>query len=146
VVVGGDRRSVEAALASSDLEFIENPAFAQSDMLESIKIGLRAMGDRPAAALITPGDLPAIRPETVRAVLHGWRESNDAVTVPVFNGRRGHPVLLPRRTWAEVMTLAPGQSLRTYLHRHAAEIRHVQVADPGIHRDIDTPDDYRVMR
>jgi molybdenum cofactor cytidylyltransferase len=128
------------------VELVENPAFAQGDMLESIQVGLQAMGPRPAAALITPGDLPAIRPETVRAVLHGWEESNDAVTVPVFEGRRGHPVLLPRRTWEEVMALETGQSLRTYLHQHAAEIRHVEVADPGIHRDVDTPDDYRVTR
>jgi molybdenum cofactor cytidylyltransferase len=146
VIVGADRLGVEAALAGSEVEFVENPAYAQGDMLGSIQIGLRAMGQSPAAALITPGDLPAIQPETVRAVLHGWQQSDDAITVPVSDGRRGHPVLLPRRAWTGVAVLEAGQSLRMYLRQHAAEIHHVEVADPGIHRDVDTPDDYRRAR
>jgi|SRR3990172_3419865 len=146
VVVGGDRRAVEQALAGSNVEFVENPRFADDEMLGSIQVGLRAMGDDPTAALLTPGDLPAIRPATVRALIDAWGESGDAICVPVCEGRRGHPVLLPRRAWPEVLALASGESLRSYLRLHAAELRPVEVPDPGIHADIDSPADYHGRR
>ena len=146
VVVGGDRQAVEQALAGSNVEFVENPRFADDEMLGSIQVGLRAMGDDPTAALLTPGDLPAIRPATVRALIDAWGESGDAICVPVCEGRRGHPVLLPRRAWPEVLALASGESLRSYLRLHAAELRPVEVPDPGIHADIDSPADYHGRR
>ena len=146
VVVGGDRRAVEQALAGSNVEFVENPRFADDEMLGSIQVGLSAMGDDPTAALLTPGDLPAIRPATVRALIDAWGESGDAICVPVCEGRRGHPVLLPRRAWPEVLALASGESLRSYLRLHAAELRPVEVPDPGIHADIDSPADYHGRR
>lgn len=146
VVVGGDRQAVEQALAGSNVEFVENPRFADDEMLGSIQVGLRAMGDEPTAALLTPGDLPAIQPATVRALIDAWGASGDAICVPVCEGRRGHPVLLPRRAWPEVLALASGESLRSYLRLHAAELRPVEVPDPGIHADIDSPADYHGRR
>jgi CTP:molybdopterin cytidylyltransferase MocA len=146
VVVGGDRQAVERALAGSGVEFVENPLYVQGEMLSSIQVGLRAMGDGPQAALLTPGDLPAIQPATVRAVVEAWAASSDALCVPVHGGRRGHPVLLPRRTWPEVLALGPGESLRTYLRLHVDEIQRVEVPDAGIHADLDSPQDYRQMR
>jgi len=146
VVVGGDRQSVEEALAGSRVEIIENLRHAEGEMLGSIQTGLRAMGDGPEGALVTPGDLPAIQPTTVRAVVEAWQDSPEAVCVPVYGGRRGHPVLLPRRNWAEVLALGAGESLRSYLRLHLDEVRSVEVPDAGIHADIDSPQDYRRNR
>jgi len=146
VVVGADREAIEQALAGSGVEFVENPRYADGEMLGSIQVGLRAMGDEPRAALLTPGDLPAIQPATVRALIEAWRASEDALCVPVHHGRRGHPVLLPRRTWPQVMALGPAESLRAYLRLHTAELEPVDVPDPGIHADIDSPEDYERKR
>lgn len=146
VVVGGDRQAVERALAAYEVEFVENPDYAQGQMLASIQVGLRAMGEAPHAAMLTPGDLPAIQPATVRAVAAAWTSSNDSLCVPVHDGRRGHPVLVPRRYWPDLLSLGPGDSLRTFLRLHADEIRRVEVPDAGIHVDIDTPEDYRAAR
>jgi CTP:molybdopterin cytidylyltransferase MocA len=146
VVVGGDREAIELALAGSGVEFAANPRYADDEMLGSIQVGLQAMDDEPAAALVTPGDLPAIRAATVRALIEAWAASEDAVCVPVYGGRRGHPVLLPRSAWPEVLALGPAESLRTYLRLRLADLRQVEVPDPGIHADIDTPVDYRQAR
>ena len=146
VVVGGDRQEVEAAVARSQVELVENPSFAEGEMLSSIQAGLRALGDLPAAALITPGDLPAMRPATVQAVVKAWETARDAICAPAYGGRRGHPVLLPRRVWPEVLALPSGQSLRDYLRLRIDDIQVVEVDDPGIHADVDTPQDYRATR
>jgi molybdenum cofactor cytidylyltransferase len=146
VVVGAEREAIERALTGRGVEFVENPLFADDEMLGSIQVGLRALGDGAAAALLTPGDLPAIQPSTVQALIEAWRASEDALCVPLYHGRRGHPVLLPRRTWPQVMALEPAESLRSYLRLHAADLRPVDVNDPGIHADIDSPEDYHPAR
>jgi CTP:molybdopterin cytidylyltransferase MocA len=146
VVVGGERQAIEAVLAKSGVELVENPDFAEGEMLSSIQVGLRALDDASPAALVTPGDLPGIQPSTVRFVVEAWTASGQAVCAPVHGGRRGHPVLLPRRVWPDVLGLRPGQSLRAYLREHRDEILHVEVEDAGIHADVDTPEDYRSVR
>jgi CTP:molybdopterin cytidylyltransferase MocA len=61
--------------------------------------------------------------------MDGW------VVLPVHGGRHGHPVLLARAVWPEVLALAPDDSLRTVVHRDAQRLREVEVDDPGIHRN-----------
>jgi CTP:molybdopterin cytidylyltransferase MocA len=143
VVVGGDRERVEHVLSGAEVEFVTNPGYADGEMLGSIQVGLRAIGEGSLAALLTPGDLPSIQPVTVRTLIEAWKDSPEVICVPAYGGRRGHPVLLPRRVWPEVLALGLDESLRTFLRLRLAEIRQVDVPDPGIHADIDFPDDLR---
>jgi len=146
VVVGAERAAVEAALAGEAVETVVNERFAEGEMLLSIQVGLRAMPVQAQAAMIVPGDLPAIQPETVAAVADAWRADPTRLCAPVHGGRRGHPVVIPRRLWTEVLALREGESMRSFLRRYEAEIVRVDVPDPGIHKDIDTPEDYRRVR
>jgi molybdenum cofactor cytidylyltransferase len=57
--------------------------------------------------------------------------------------RRGHPWLVARSLWNELLELQPPQSPRDFLNRHAGEILYVEVDNPSILADLDTPDDYR---
>jgi CTP:molybdopterin cytidylyltransferase MocA len=59
----------------------------------------------------------------------------ESVFLPVHRGRRGHPVLLARTVWREVLALGPDDSLRTVVHRDPERLRDVEVDDPGIHRN-----------
>jgi CTP:molybdopterin cytidylyltransferase MocA len=56
--------------------------------------------------------------------------------------RRGHPWLVRRELWAELLALRPPQTLRDFLNAHAEEIQYVET-DPTILKDLDTPEDYR---
>ncbi len=143
VVVGGDREAVERALGNEAVEFILNPRFTEGEMLLSIQAGLAAMGDEAQAALLTPGDLPSIRSATIRALLGAAEGAPDRICVPVHGGRRGHPVLIPRGYWSDLQALGEGQSLRGFLRAREGELLRVEVQDPGIHADIDTPADYQ---
>jgi len=111
-------------------------------MLSSIQAGLGAMGGEALAALLTPGDLPSIQPATVLAVVGTGKGAPDRLCVPVYGGRRGHPVLIPRAYWRDLLDLGEGESLRSFLRAREGEIIRVEVQDPGIHADIDTPADY----
>lgn len=145
VVVGGDREAVETALAGAGVEFSFNPDYEHGEMLSSVQAGLRALGPEVAAAMLAPGDLPDLRADTVERVRSAWEADRLHVCAPIHGSRRGHPLMIPRRFWPELLALGQGESLRTFLHRQA-DVTRVPVEDPGIHADLDTPDDYRRSR
>ena len=143
VVVGGDREGVEQALLGWRVGFVFNAAFARGEMLSSIQAGLRAVNVETEAAMLTPGDLPRMGASTVRALIEAGAAAPDRICAPVYRGRRGHPVLLPKAFWPDLLGLGEGDSLRTFLRARQGEIERVEVPDAGIHDDLDTPSDYQ---
>lgn len=143
VVTGHRREAIEAALAASPVRCVFNPAYADGEMLASLQAGLRAAPPERAGALLALADQPQMQPGVVVQVLQAFAESNgQAVIVPSYQMRRGHPVVLPRWLWQEVLDLAPGDSLRTVINRHAAAIRYLVVDTPSVLADLDTPEQY----
>jgi CTP:molybdopterin cytidylyltransferase MocA len=56
--------------------------------------------------------------------------------------RRGHPWLVPRALWAELLGLGTPLTLRDFLNAHAGDIAYVE-ADQTVLKDLDTPADYQ---
>lgn len=143
VVTGHRREAVEAALASYPVRCVFNLAYANGEMLASLQAGLRAVPPEHAGAMLALADQPQLQPGVVAQVLQAFTDSNgQAVIVPSYQMRRGHPVVLPRWLWQEVLDLAPGDSLRTVINRHTAAIRYLVVDTPSVLADIDTPEQY----
>ncbi len=144
VVTGSDREVVEALLHGTRARPVHNPAYRQGGMLSSIQAGLRVLERTPVqAALLMPGDLPKVRPATVRMLLEAWGEEPARLVVPSFRHRAGHPVVIPRERWPEILALGAGETLRDFFRRHQGEIRYVVVQDGGVLQDVDTPEAYR---
>jgi molybdenum cofactor cytidylyltransferase len=141
VVLGHDASLLRAGIAQP-AEFVVNPDHALGQ-LTSLQCGLRAAGAADAV-LFTPVDYPAFRHETVRAIADAWTGS-DAAVVPVFGGRRGHPVLIGRRMIEEMLALPAGGTARDVMHRYVRQTRYVETDDPGILRDIDIPEEYEAL-
>ena len=118
-------------------------------MLSSIQEGLAALGgaDRLAprgeVVLVAPADLPALRPATVAELL--WRRAAAAapLAVPIYQGKRGHPLAIAPDLLPEIDTLDAAIGLKQLLERHASAVLEVPVDDSGAVRDVDTPEDYQ---
>jgi molybdenum cofactor cytidylyltransferase len=141
VVTGGDRELVEASVRNS-ARTIFNPDYAAGEMLSSVQVGLAGMKPKAEAALIGLGDQPQVQERSVRAVLDGFRTSGSSLIVPSYQMRRGHPWLVTRPYWDEILKMRSPASLREFLNRHADEIYYVEIDDPSILQDLDTPEDY----
>jgi CTP:molybdopterin cytidylyltransferase MocA len=132
-----------AAAAGADVLALPEPT---ADMRETVERGLAWLEERHRPRpddwwLLAPGDSPAITAEVVRQLLAAADDSA-SVVVPVFGGRRGHPVLL-RWRHAEGIRAAPrGEGINAYLRSAAARTRELPVAEAGVLADLDTPDDY----
>jgi len=98
------------------------------------------------AALIVIGDQPQVQIDSLKLVLEEFARGKSSIIVPSYNMRRGHPWLVQKRYWAEILEMKSGESLRDFLNRHGDEIRYVNVNDPGVLQDLDTPEDYLKSR
>lgn len=143
VVSGAARKDVEDLCQRQKVRTVFNAAFSRDEMLGSLQEGLRGAGEGAEAALVTLGDQPQIQAATVRAVLKEFQESKSQLIVPSYQKHRGHPWLVSRPLWDEILQMGAPDSPREFLNRHAAEIRYVEIESPSILMDIDTPEDYK---
>lgn len=139
VVTGYQRERVAAIVAPyPQVEPVYNSHF-RLGMFTSVRAGAaRVEADW---LFITPGDYPLIEPATCRALLdarvgHPGRK----VFIPMFNGRKGHPVLMARQLVPALLAEPEHSNLRAFIHRTG--FVPVEVPDSGILKDIDTMDDY----
>ena len=142
VVLGYNAARIAAAVAPRPgLQVVVNQDYALGQ-LSSLQTGLRALPADAPAVLVTLVDHPAVRESTLDAIL---ARASAPLAVPRHQGRRGHPVLFSRRLIEELLALPPTASAKQVVHAHRDETILVEVDDPGILRDIDTPEDYREL-
>jgi molybdenum cofactor cytidylyltransferase len=145
VITGGDREQVEALIGDS-AKAVPNPDFAKGEMLSSVQAGLAGLKPGAKAVLIGLGDQPQIQARSVRLIVDAYRESGASIVVPSFQMRRGHPWLVTRQHWNEILGMRSSESLRDFLKRHGDKIHYVEIEDDSILQDLDTPEDYRIAK
>jgi len=143
VVTGHRRAAIAAALAGYAVRCVHNPTYASGEMLSSIQAGLATAHPANAGALLALADQPQMQVTVVRQLLHAFEASDgQALVIPSHALHRGHPILLPRWLWNEVLALPAGATLRTVIQDHAATIHYVEVSTPTVLADLDTPEQY----
>jgi molybdenum cofactor cytidylyltransferase len=141
VVLGSNAGEIRGRVHFDRARVVENPDYA-SGMSSSIQTGLRAIdGD---AALIVLADQPFVLPQTIDALTDAYRRSPSLITIPVFDGARGNPVLIDRTLFTEMMSVRGDTGFRAIFGAHAGSIRELPVDDRGVVTDIDTRDDYEL--
>ena len=127
-------------LAGSDVVVVSDEE-AQRGMGRSIASGVAA---RPHSAgwLILPGDMPLVRPASIRAVAAALRQH--PVAYAQYQGRRGHPVAFAAELYSELVVLNGDEGARRITARYPAF--GVDVDDAGVLMDVDTPADLAAAR
>ena len=145
VVTGGNREHIEA-LVDVSARTIFNPDFAKEEMLSSIQTGLSGLKQGTEAILIALGDQPQVQEGCVRQITGAFQESRASIVVPSFKMKRGHPWLVAKSLWDEILQMHSPESMRDFLNRHSEEIRYVEVGNNSILQDLDTLEDYLKSR
>ena len=141
VVVGCDKDEILEKIGYLQVSHCLNVNYKQG-MLSSVKCGLGSLPAIFEAALVFQGDQPLIKAETVNIVIRAYRQSGKGIVVPVFQKKRGHPLLVSSRYREEIEKLDYGEGLRGLALKFPEDVLEVQVNSPGILRDIDTPEEY----
>jgi molybdenum cofactor cytidylyltransferase len=146
VVTGGARGLVEEALATYPVRLVNNPDFEHTEMLASLSIGIRNLSPGIQAMLVVLGDQPTIRSQVVKQTAMAYLETGAGLIIPSFQMRRGHPWLVGRQFWGDLLSLSAEQTMRDFLMIHNQDISYIQVDTPGILTDLDTPEDYQKLK
>ncbi|MFP3044706.1 MAG: nucleotidyltransferase family protein [Thermocladium sp.] len=121
----------------SSIEVLINE-YPERGMLESVKLGLTKSIDADAVVL-TPGDYPLISSKDIDLLIDNYIDGHDLVAL-AYQGRIGHPLLIGRSLFDEVLELRDDEGgLKHLLSVHKPFI--VESSNPGILIDIDTEAD-----
>lgn len=138
VVLGHDARRVADALRTVDgdgrLALVGNPDHGRG-RATSIGAGIRSVRGA-TAAVVALGDMPGVRPATVRRLVAAYRGGSGSALAAAHRGRRGNPVLFDARHFPALASLSGGDGGRVVLST-AEDAALVETGDPGVRRDVD---------
>ena len=145
---GRELRALAEKAGAAVLELKSDTA----EMRDTIEHGLHWLEQqfRPTTAdgfLLLPADHPCVDPTIVQQILRA-RDcvTEQSIIVPVFEGRRGHPVWLSWRHVAVIRGLPKGLGLNSYLRQQTGKTLELPVSSPSILWDLDTPEDYEALQ
>lgn len=113
-------------------------------MLSSVQCGLKNIPGSAGAVLIIPGDQPLIEPAVTNRVIGAYRRSKKGIVMPVFKGKRGHPLLVDRKYIEEIINYGKHEVLRSLARIHKDDVLEVSVNTVAILKDFDTKEDYLI--
>lgn len=147
LVLGHEADAIRNAVAlPGRAHVVVNPAWADGQG-GSLACGLAAIEGDAAAAAVLLGDQPEVDARIIDAVLAAFRVEDDTALRPVWrdatgDAHPGHPVVLARRTWAELAMLGGDRGARELFRRHPDWVRELAMAGSPP-ADIDDAADYR---
>ena len=141
VVTGHESDRITTLLAPYPVRCIFNPRYDRAEMLVSLQVGLRALSSDVQAALVVPGDHPRLRRDIMQRVID--QHQPGALVIPSYQMKRGHPILIDRVWWDELVALPETATLREFIRLHEDHIRYEVVETDSVLRDIDTPEAYQ---
>jgi molybdenum cofactor cytidylyltransferase len=166
VVLGHHAEEIRQTVHLEGVETVVNPDY-QLGQTSSLQAGLRAL--QPAVAAVSPTptvvkecsdediaatvggpdavvlclvDHPAVRATTIREMVVCFLTSRALVVIPTHQGQRGHPVVIARALFTELLALGPDKGANTIIRKYRDQTRFVEVDDPGVLLDVDDPKIY----
>jgi molybdenum cofactor cytidylyltransferase len=140
IVTGYRADDLRAACCNlENISFVHNPDYATTDMLDSAKIGFRAVPNRYDRVFFTPADIPLIP----GSVIQGLLQRTEALVYPSYRFKKGHPVSIDVKYLEPILAFTGDGGLRGAFASLSVEPAYLETDDPGILMDMDTPDDYQ---
>ncbi|HUR20826.1 MAG TPA: nucleotidyltransferase family protein [Vicinamibacterales bacterium] len=136
VVSGGAQAVLSEALQGLAVTLTVNPKPARG-MFSSIQCGAAHLRAEDWGVLL-PGDMPYVRPETVAIVLSAAIRTGLSACA-TYGDRRGHPLVISTALRDRILQAPTDAKLNEV--RSDEDCLSVEVPDPGVHRDVDRPED-----
>jgi molybdenum cofactor cytidylyltransferase len=114
----------------------------QLGQFSSLQTGLRELPKQTEFVIVWPVDLPLVRKETVASLLAAAQTQKNPITVPLYQGRKGHPVIYSAETITKILLMESTHTGKELFEHFEGRITFTDVEDPAVLIDIDTPEDY----
>jgi molybdenum cofactor cytidylyltransferase len=111
----------------------------------SLRGGLSAVPSDARGVFIYPADMPLITPETLRELARRQQASARPAVMTQVHGVLGVPVFITRSLFPPLMMEEGDTGGAQYLRAHPDLVEPVHFDDPDLTRDVDRPEDYRLL-
>ena len=140
VVTGHQRDELEAAVKGLPVRLVHNPDFAQG-LGTSLRVGIAAVPADADGAIVCLGDMPQVDAGLIDRLIAAFDPDRGAlIVVPIFEGKRGNPVLWSRRFFPDLMAIEGDVGARYLIGRYPEAVVEVPVAGRAALVDVDTPE------
>lgn len=147
VVLGHEADQVRQALAGLGCHYVDNPDY-EAGQSTSVVAGVRAMFDGslvPDAVLFALGDMPCVKPETVRRLVGAYQTGHGDAIAAAYEGQRGNPVIFDAEFLPQLTGISGDRGARE-VFENAERAVLVETGDPGVLADVDEPADLEKLR
>jgi molybdenum cofactor cytidylyltransferase len=141
VVLGSEKEKILETIGDADFNYIFNPDY-RAGMITSVKCGIKALSSGCQTAMICLGDQPMTGADIMKQLIAESLTEARGIIVPVYEDKRGHPIMVNRRYFSEIEELSGDKGLRELLPKFPDDILEIRIQKSDILRDIDTPDEY----
>ena len=144
IVLGYQSDKVAEVIKDLNINLILNP-FWQEGQASSLKAALNTLDDTYSDLLIMLGDLPGVKSRHINRVIEEHLLTNNRrskITIPSFNGKKGNPVIWGRSFFPDLSNLEGDVGGRALFKHHPAAINLLDMDDPAVVTDTDTPEDF----
>ncbi len=146
VVLGYQHLSVENELSGYDVLYVVNPKYEQGQGT-SVQCGLNALSGYKKASLICLADQPLVDAQHLIQLMAAFESRSEAkeIVVPVYNAKRGNPVVISEPVRQEVKKKYGSSGCRKYIDEHPWLVEWASFDDAAYTQDIDTPEEYNKL-
>ena len=137
VVLGYQAEEVTKQIADRPIKTMVNPVYSQG-MGTSIAAGLNLVDSQAQAVMLALADQPFVDSQTIDRLVEEFQAHDKGIAIPVYRGRRGHPIIFSMKYEAQLSGLTSDIGGREIIKEHPEDVLEVAVDCEGIIIDIDT--------
>ncbi len=139
VVTGHQSDAIRAALDGHDIIVVHNPDYG-AGLSSSLRTGLAALPLDATGIVVCLGDMPGIAPDLIDRLIDSFIDhQSNGIIVPIYNGRRGNPVLWAKRFFPALGGLIGDTGGKQIIGTEPDAVFELPVDHDGVLIDIDTP-------
>ncbi len=144
IVLGYQSDKVAAVIKDLGINLILNPLWEEGQA-SSLKAALNTLDTSYSDLLVMLGDLPGVTSKHINKIIEEHLLTNNRkskITIPSFNGKKGNPVIWGRSFFPDLSNLKGDMGGRALFSQHPAAINLLDMEDPAVVTDTDTPEDF----
>jgi molybdenum cofactor cytidylyltransferase len=140
-VIGHDAENIRSKFPDNAVQFIVNENY-QKGQLSSIQTVIKNIPKEVDAILVCPIDRPLVSSGLVQNLLSEFIKSKPPVVIPIYDAKRGHPIIFSSSVFPELMRAPLDIGARAVVWAHHNEVVEVPTNEEGVLINIDTPELY----
>jgi molybdenum cofactor cytidylyltransferase len=143
IVLGAGAEPIRARLNLNPELVVVNPDW-EKGQLSSIQAAIRSLSATPVdGILLCLVDHPLITSALVNDLVEAFYRGGKSVVLPVFQGRRGHPVIFARTLFDELLAAPHEKGARSVVWNHPDEVEEVPTVEQGAVLNLNDPEAFK---